>query len=74
IYDQWLDSLSKTPFTQAANLTGEPAISLPTHIRKDGLPQGIQLIANKGRELDLLQLAALFEEHNQFKMLHPTIE
>lgn len=72
IYDQWLDSLSKTPFTQAANLTGEPAISLPTHIRKDGLPQGIQLIANKGHELDLLQLAALFEKHNQFKMLHPT--
>ncbi len=69
IYDQWLDSLSRTPFTQAANLTGEPAISLPAYIAKDGLPQGIQLTANKGREDILLQLAKLFGDHGMLKML-----
>lgn len=68
IYDQWLDSLSRTPFTQAANLTGEPAISLPTYIAKDGLPQGIQLTANKGREDVLLQLANLFEDYGMLKL------
>lgn len=69
IYDQWLPSLTHSPFTQQANLTGEPAISLPTHLTKAGLPIGIQLTAAKGQEELLLQIAKLFEDHHQFKML-----
>ena len=69
IYDQWLPSLTHSPFTQQANLTGEPAISLPTHLTKTGLPIGIQLTAAKGQEELLLQIAKLFEDHHQFKML-----
>ncbi|AZZ60452.1 amidase [Oenococcus sp. UCMA 16435] len=73
IYDAFLPSLALSPFTQQANLTGEPAISLPTHLTKNGLPLGIQFQAAKGREIDLLRIGRLFEKHNLFHFLHPTI-
>lgn len=73
IYDQWLPALTYTPFTEQANMTGEPAISLPTHVCANGTPLGIQLVARKGNEALLLQMAKLFEEHHQFKMLQPTL-
>ncbi|WP_461243977.1 amidase [Secundilactobacillus muriivasis] len=69
IYDQWLPALTRSPFTQQANLTGQPAISLPTHVTAAGLPLGVQLTANKGREALLLQVARLFERENQFQMM-----
>ncbi|MGX5377724.1 amidase [Ligilactobacillus sp. LYQ135] len=69
IYDQWLPSLQLTPFTQLANLTGEPAISLPTYVNKQKLPLGIQFQAAKGREDLLLQMGYLFEKNQQFQML-----
>ncbi len=33
------------PYTPLANMTGEPAISLPLHWNDDGLPIGVQLMA-----------------------------
>ncbi|MGT2784752.1 amidase [Streptococcus merionis] len=62
IWEMFADSLAWTPFTQQANLTGQPAISLPTYRRADGLPLGIQLTAAKGREDLLLHLAMDFED------------
>src|SRR5699024_12400419 len=32
IYDMFLPSLTYTPFTQLANLTGQPGISVPVHL------------------------------------------
>ncbi|CAH0416677.1 amidase [Periweissella fabaria] len=64
------DSLALTPFTQQANLTGQPAISLPTAIAPNGLPLGIQFTARKGREDLLLQIGQLFECENQFNLLY----
>ena len=46
IYDYFDKSLQLTPYTQLANLTGQPAISLPTHVTATGLPLGIQLLAH----------------------------
>ena len=69
IYDSWLHGLSKTPFTQQANLTGEPAISLPTYVAANGLPLGIQFNAAKGQDRLLLKVGELFEQHHQFKEL-----
>lgn len=43
-------SLMRTPFTQLANLTGQPVMSLPLHMTKDRLPCGIQFMAARGRE------------------------
>ncbi|MGX7418198.1 amidase [Carnobacterium gallinarum] len=66
IYDMFEKSLAITPFTQQANLTGQPSISLPTHLAKNGLPLGIQFTAPKGKEDWLLQMGVLFEKHNKF--------
>ncbi|MCK3881825.1 amidase [Streptococcus suis] len=60
-WEMFADSLAWTPFTQQANITGQPAISLPTYQTPQGLPIGIQLTAAKGREDLLLQLADQME-------------
>ena len=44
------------------NLTGQPAISLPTAWTADGLPIGTQLVAANGREDLLLRVAAQIEQ------------
>ncbi|MFU0789134.1 amidase family protein [Virgibacillus proomii] len=62
IYDMFLPSLTYTPFTQLANLTGQPAMSLPVHLSKVGLPLGVQVMANKGEEHRLFQLAYQIEQ------------
>jgi aspartyl-tRNA(Asn)/glutamyl-tRNA(Gln) amidotransferase subunit A len=47
--------------TVAANLTGNPAISIPCGT-SEGLPIGLQLIAPQRADKQLLQLAATTEE------------
>ncbi|GEO66533.1 amidase family protein [Levilactobacillus spicheri] len=69
IYDAWLHGLSKTPFTQQANLTGDPAISLPTYVSAGGLPLGIQFTAAKNQDRLLMAMGQLFEQHHLFKQL-----
>jgi amidase len=69
IWDQWLPALTLSPFTQLANISGQPAISLPTHVGENGLPMGIQFMAKKGREDLLLQIGKYFEDDKWFKIL-----
>ncbi|MEC6748652.1 amidase [Marinilactibacillus sp. XAAS-LB27] len=66
IWDMFTQSWDVTPFTQHANLTGQPAISLPTHLTPEGLPLGIQLTAPKGQEHLLLQIGQQMELDGQF--------
>ena len=49
-----------SPFTPLANLTGQPAVSLPLAM-VDGLPTGIQLIGRMGADAELLSLSADLE-------------
>jgi amidase len=49
-------------FTAGFNATGQPAISLPLHWSEAGLPIGVQLVADMGREDLLLRVAAQLEE------------
>ncbi len=66
VWDMFDESLAVTPFTQQANLTGQPAISLPTYKSADGLPLGIQLTAPKGREDWLLLIGHEMEQDGLF--------
>ena len=62
VYSMFEKSLHLTPYTQLANLTGQPAISLPTFVTKNNLPIGIQLMASKGNDRLLLEVGKWFEE------------
>lgn len=56
-------------FTTTQNITGAPAISLPTGISQEGLPIGIQLAAKLGDESTLLSLAYELEAAKPFYTL-----
>ena len=49
-------------FTAGFNATGQPAISLPLHWSEAGLPIGVQLVGDMGREDLLIQVASQLEE------------
>ena len=56
-----VENLSKTPFTQLANFTGQPAMSVPLYWTSDGLPCGLHFMGRHGDEATLLKLAAQLE-------------
>ncbi|BBX19573.1 amidase [Mycolicibacterium duvalii] len=63
IVDDIVDkNLNWVPYTQLANLTGRPAISVPLHWTADRLPLGVQFVAPLAGESLLIQLAAQLEE------------
>ncbi len=54
-------NLGWVPYTQLANITGRPAISLPLHWTESGLPMGVQFVAPLSGERLLLRLARQLE-------------
>jgi amidase len=62
--DPWgtfADTARYVPFTAGANLTGQPAISLPVFQWDDGMPLAVQLFGRPAEEGVLLSLAAQVE-------------
>ena len=57
-----VETLAKTPFTQLANITGQPAMSVPLYWNRDNLPLGVQFIAPSGEEAVLFRLASQLEK------------
>lgn len=56
VWDMFEDSLAYTPYTMLANITGQPAISLPLYKNGDGYHLGVQFMAAKGKEKLLLEI------------------
>jgi Asp-tRNA(Asn)/Glu-tRNA(Gln) amidotransferase A subunit family amidase len=72
ILDELIEqSLGWVPYTQLANLTGRPAISVPLHWTDAGLPLGVQFVGRLGADGDLLRLAAQLEDACPWGHRHP---
>lgn len=68
-----LKNLGWTPYTQLANLTGRPAMSVPLYWTPDGLPLGVQLVGGLNSEGLMLQLAAQLEQARPWFDRRPTL-
>jgi aspartyl-tRNA(Asn)/glutamyl-tRNA(Gln) amidotransferase subunit A len=50
-----------TPLTWPFNLTGQPAVTVPVGVDREGLPVGAQVVARRGHDEDALAVARLLE-------------
>ncbi|MFD8964420.1 amidase family protein [Streptomyces sp. NPDC059568] len=55
--------LYSTALTWAFNLSGQPAASIPAGFTADGCPVGLQLVAARGADAALLDMAVAAEKH-----------
>jgi aspartyl-tRNA(Asn)/glutamyl-tRNA(Gln) amidotransferase subunit A len=60
-------------FTRPTNLTGHPSISIPCGFIPAGLPAGLQLIAPKWHEAQLLSIALAYEDSTEWHSRRPDL-
>ena len=66
-------ALSRTPNTMLFNQTGQPAMSVPLHWNRSGLPIGTQIVAPFGEEGLLFEVATQLEEARPWSMRKPQL-
>jgi aspartyl-tRNA(Asn)/glutamyl-tRNA(Gln) amidotransferase subunit A len=54
--------LGWTAYVYPFNLTGHPALTVPSGFAADGLPTSVQIVGRWGADMDVLRLGALLEE------------
>lgn len=62
-----------SPFTPLANVTGQPAMSVPLHWNEEGLPIGSHFMARFGDEATLFRLAAQLESARPWLNQRPSL-
>jgi amidase len=68
-----IDQMRAMPFTQLANVTGVPAMSVPLHTFPGGLPLGIHFLAEHGGEGLLFSLAGQLERAAPWRTRRPEL-
>ena len=71
--EQLLRNAEFTPFTAVANLTGQPAASLPLRWSAGGLPIGVHAIGPPGGDALLLRLAGEVERARPWADRRPPV-
>lgn len=66
-------SLYQTPFTPIANITGQPAMSLPLYWDANGLPHGAHFMAARDHDCLLFQLAGQLETAHPWRQQLPPL-
>jgi Asp-tRNA(Asn)/Glu-tRNA(Gln) amidotransferase A subunit family amidase len=62
-----------TGFVYPFNLTGHPALSVPSGWGRDGLPTGFQIIGKRNTDGDLLRLGSLIEQARPWADRRPAL-
>ena len=60
-------------FNLPFSFAGVPSISIPCGFSSDGLPVGMQIVANERNESLLFRIAAAYEAQTGFYLKHPTV-
>jgi aspartyl-tRNA(Asn)/glutamyl-tRNA(Gln) amidotransferase subunit A len=62
-----------TGFVYPFNLTGHPALSIPSGFAHDGLPTGFQIVGRRHADSDVLRIGALLEQARPWADKRPLI-
>jgi aspartyl-tRNA(Asn)/glutamyl-tRNA(Gln) amidotransferase subunit A len=66
-------NLRWSPFTYGMNATGQPAVSVPCGLARNGLPLGLQLIGRRHDDATVLSAAVAFETVRPWHHLRPPL-